>query len=64
MTDQVNEPYVVVRPTPLRDLIDLARQAAFLLADRGADAQDLALSNAILGASAEVAQDMAEPVLR
>lgn len=61
MNRPMDERYVVVRPTPVRDLVDLSRQAALLLRDRGADAQDMALSDAILGASAEVATDLAEP---
>lgn len=64
MNGVTSDPYVVVRATPLRDLVALARDAADKLRDRGADAQDLALADALTGATAEIVTDMAEPVLR
>lgn len=57
----MDERYVVVRPTPVRDLVDLSRQAALVLRDRLNDPVEMALSDALLGASAEVASDLAEP---
>lgn len=63
MNESIGERYVVVRPTPVRDLVDLSRQAAYALRDRLNDPVAMALSDALLGASAEVAADLAEPAL-
>jgi hypothetical protein len=59
----MNERYIVAREAPTRDLIDLARQAALVLADRLHDPVATLLSSALLDACTEVATDVAEPVL-
>lgn len=59
MTDR----YVVVRETAARDLVDLARYAAEVLTDRVVNPGDEALATGLRGAAAELATDMAEPVL-
>lgn len=58
----MTEPYVIVRGDAARDLIDLARQAAAVLRDRIVNPGDEALADALNGAAAEVATDVAEPV--
>lgn len=58
----VNDTYVVARKGAVVDLIALAREAADVLRDRGADPQELAIADALSGAAAEVAVDLvAEP---
>jgi hypothetical protein len=59
----VNERYAIVRQQAAVDLIDLARQAALLLRDRSGDSIDALLADALIGAAAEVATDMSQPVL-
>lgn len=62
MVYDMDTPYVVVRKGPALDLIDLARQADLRLRDRLNDPVDMALADALRGAAAEVATDLAEPV--
>lgn len=59
MTDR----YVVVRDKAVRDLIALAHVAAEVLTDRIVNPGDEAIASGLRGAAAEVAADIAEPVL-
>lgn len=52
---------LATREAPLRDLIALGREAAARLTDRGADASDRALADALNGAAGAVAVDISEP---
>lgn len=54
----VNDVYVVARKQAVVDLIALAHEAADVLTQRGTDAQEHALADALRGASAEVAVDL------
>lgn len=63
MVVRMADKYVVVREQAARDLIDLARHAADVLTDRIVNPGDAALADALNGAAAEVATDIAEPVL-
>lgn len=56
----MSDRYVVVRKDAAVDLIDLARQASGALRDRLNDPVASALSDALNGAAAEVATDLAE----
>lgn len=56
-------PYAVVRKGPALDLIALARDAALVLRDRLNDPVEAALADALNGAAAQVAVDLAEPAL-
>lgn len=58
----MDSPYVIVRAQAARDLIALARDAASVLQDRIVNPGDEALADALKGAAAEVATDIAEPV--
>jgi hypothetical protein len=57
----MDERLIITRDRPLRDLIALGREAAAILRDRGADARNLALADALDGAAADVAVDISEP---
>lgn len=52
---------LVTRERPLRDLVALAREAADRLRRCGADAQDTAIADALVGAAGQIAVDIHEP---
>ena len=57
----MSDGYVLVRKEAVEALLSAATDAVLVLRDRGADPQELATANALAGARAHVAVELAEP---